>query len=358
MIRALVILLMAVSIEVAWGQTPQSPGGPFDGSTTPASADVERSAAPAKDYKDAVPIREVVMLRSGVAYFQRRANVQGDSRVTLSFDTEDIDDLLKSMVVRDLGRGQIAAVNYDSKTATGRLLQSFAVDLSGNPSLAELLEQLRGVPVDVAAPQSMTGTIVSIRRDQSAMIPVVSSSVGAEKLSIYDTSVHPKHPLRGVRLTNTTDLFLMQGPVTVYDDGVYAGDALLENFSQGGERLISYSMDLDVEVSPEFDTTPQTVVDVQFAKGTLLVTKKQFREQTYLIKNSANPVRCLLIEHPKQTGWELVAPKQPAETTRDSFRFVRAVPAGETDKLHVETQRTVEKRIALSSSSFVITRKS
>ena len=60
----------------------------------------------------ALPIGQVVLYSSGVGYFQREGTVEGSARVDLSFPTSDINDLLKSLVVRDLDGGQVAAVSY------------------------------------------------------------------------------------------------------------------------------------------------------------------------------------------------------------------------------------------------------
>ena len=81
--------------------------------------------------------------------------------------------------------------------------------------------------------------------------------VKGEKVSIYNPSVQPKHPLNGLRLTNSTDLHLMQGPITVFDGGAYAGDAKIEDLPPGSERLISYALDLDTEVAPESKGQPE-----------------------------------------------------------------------------------------------------
>ena len=66
---------------------------------------------------------------------------------------------------------------------------------------------------------------VTLPRQKSAMIPVVTDPVEVEKLSIYNQSVLPKNPLYGARLKNTTGKHLLQGPITVLQGGSYAGDA-------------------------------------------------------------------------------------------------------------------------------------
>src|SRR6516164_578771 len=88
-------------------------------------------------------------------------------------------------------------------------------------------------------------TPVKLERGKSAMLPIVNESVKGEKVSIYNEQIQSKHPLNGLRLKNSTDLHLMQGPITVFDDSAYAGDAQIQDLPPGSERLISYALDLD-----------------------------------------------------------------------------------------------------------------
>jgi hypothetical protein len=85
---------------------------------------------------------------------------------------------------------------------------------------------------------------VTILRQQSALVPVVNRTVEAQAVSLYNPANHPRHPFFGVKLTNTTDLTLMEGPVTVYLDGAYGGDAQLETLEPKGERILTYALDL------------------------------------------------------------------------------------------------------------------
>src|SRR5436190_1315575 len=84
-----------------------------------------------QDVKPAVtlPITRVVLFNSGVGYFSRSGEVTDDARVDLTFPEIDINDLLKSMVLEDFGKGRIAAVSYDSREPISRTLSSFAINL-------------------------------------------------------------------------------------------------------------------------------------------------------------------------------------------------------------------------------------
>jgi hypothetical protein len=116
-----------------------------------------------------LPIGQVVLFSSGVGYFQREGSVEGTARIDLSFPVTDINDLLKSMVLRDLDGGHVAAVSYDSNAPVERTLKSFAVNLTANPSFGQILNQARGEKVEVALqqgntaqPGTLTGTLVGI----------------------------------------------------------------------------------------------------------------------------------------------------------------------------------------------------
>src|SRR5437868_617643 len=97
-----------------------------------------------------LPIGQVVLFSSGVGYFQREGQVEGTARVDLAFPVTDINDLLKSMVLRDLDGGHISTMSYDSNAPVERTLRSFAINLADNPSFSGVLARARGERVEVA----------------------------------------------------------------------------------------------------------------------------------------------------------------------------------------------------------------
>jgi hypothetical protein len=197
--------------------------------------------------------------------------------------------------------------------------------------------------------QYTIATPVTLARQKSAMLPIVNETVKGEKVSIYNAAVQSEHPLNGLRLTNSTDLHLMQGPITVFDDGSYAGDAIIADLAPGAERLISYALDLQTEVAPESKGHPESLVNVKIIKGTLQVTRKLTREQIYTVKNSDDKAKTVLIEQPFDANWKLVAPKEPSEKTRDRYRFAVQAEPGKPVKLAVEEEQIVSQQLALSN---------
>ncbi|MFM7108109.1 MAG: hypothetical protein ACKOZU_05840, partial [Planctomycetaceae bacterium] len=188
---------------------------------------------------------------------------------------------------------------------------------------------------------------VTIGRQRSAMLPIVSEAVEAEKVSIYDERVLAKHPLAGLRLVNSTNLNLMQGPITVYDGGAYAGDARVEDLARGSERLVSYAVDLDVEVAPRMEPLPEEILSVKLVKGTLVVARKLARRKTFEVRNSGSDAVKLLVEHPREGGWQLRKPEKPAETTRDRYRFAITAEPGKPATLEVAEEQQTQQHLAV-----------
>ncbi len=86
--------------------------------------------------------RRVILYSNGVAYIERRGIVSGNAEVNLSFKQSQVDDVLKSMVVLDLGKGRIGAVSYNSSAPPSARMAEipFSVDAETKCEAAELRE--------------------------------------------------------------------------------------------------------------------------------------------------------------------------------------------------------------------------
>jgi len=137
-----------------------------------------------------LPVAQAILYSSGVGYFQREGTVEGNTRVDLTFPVQDVNDLLKSMVLQDLGGGVISAVSYDSQAPIEKTLQSFAVNLTGNPGFGAVLAQARGEKVAVtlqqgnaAQPGNVTGSIIGVEKQKQQVSK--DSIVEVEMLNLW-----------------------------------------------------------------------------------------------------------------------------------------------------------------------------
>jgi hypothetical protein len=188
---------------------------------------------------------------------------------------------------------------------------------------------------------------VSLPRQRSAMIPIITDDIAVERVSIYNQAVLAQHPLNGARVKNTTGKHLLQGPVTVLDDNSYGGDARIDNLPPGQERLLSYAIDLQVQVNATNRRQDSRVQTGKLVKGVLQLTRKNVFTQEYTVVNRADRDKVLVIEHPVRKGWKLVDSPKPVETTETLYRFQESVAAGKTATVTVTEEIIQGETIAI-----------
>jgi hypothetical protein len=192
---------------------------------------------------------------------------------------------------------------------------------------------------------------VTLARQKSAMLPIVTDSVELERLSIYNSAVLRTNPLNGVRVKNTTGKHLLQGPVTVLEKGSYAGDARIDNLPPGQERLLSYGVDLDIIVDDTKNAQTSSVVAARINRGMLWLDRKLVSTREYAAENKGTNDKTLVIEHPFRAGWKLVDTQKPVETTPSVYRFKGSAPAGKVSTLVVKEELTTSETISLLSTA-------
>jgi len=171
------------------------------------------------------------------------------------------------------------------------------------------------------------------------------------RLSIYNANVQAKHPLLGLRFKNTSGAHLNQGPITVFEGSVYAGDTRVLDVQPNEERLLSYAIDLGTEVDPKAGPGAQKITSVKAVKGIVNTVTKVTDEKTYKVVNRSQTDRTLLIEHPNRTAqqFKLVDTDKPVEDTPEVYRFQTAVKAGETKSFTVKEERDVNQTVRLTN---------
>lgn len=130
-----------------------------------------------------LPIKRVVLYSNGVAYFERRGFVDGDAEIDLSFKQSQIDDVLKSMVVLDLGEGKIGAVSYNSSlpasARTAEIPFSVEAETTEGGGIAEVLSQMQGERVAITSTKgSATGAILTV---ETRKVPAEKDQPGGVK---------------------------------------------------------------------------------------------------------------------------------------------------------------------------------
>ncbi|HEX4591208.1 MAG TPA: DUF4139 domain-containing protein, partial [Gemmataceae bacterium] len=258
---------------------------------------------------------------------------------------------------RGLASFQNGSPSADRAGAAGRS-ELFGADRKDGEKLGDVVQLDLAAGVASAASAQRLGESfqyrleqpVNLPRQKSALLPIVQHEVEASRVSVYNPAVHAKYPLLGLKLKNSTGLNLMQGPITVFDSGVYAGDARILDLQPNDERLLTYAVDLGTEVETKSKNPPSRITAVKLQKGILYSTSKHREEKTYHAVNRSPDDKTLLVEHPYRPEFKLANDVKPAERTRDQYRFELKLAKGQPADITVAEERDIVQTVALTNS--------
>ena len=191
---------------------------------------------------------------------------------------------------------------------------------------------------------------VTIRRNQSALVPVVQADVAVERVSLWSASRGVAQPLRAVWLTNDTGLTLDGGALTLVEGGAFAGEGLVEAIKPGEKRFVSYAMDLGVRVTAVPQEAAHRTSRIRIASSVMTQSVEERASTLYTIRNDDATPRDVVIEHPVRAGWSITGAK-PAESTATAHRFKVAVAPKSTATLTVGEARPVDSRVQVTNIS-------
>jgi hypothetical protein len=176
---------------------------------------------------------------------------------------------------------------------------------------------------------------VNVRKGESVMLPFLQKPVSAQQLLIF-TERQPvgNHPMLAFEMTNDSGLTLDGGPVTVFDAGEYAGEALFETTKDGEKRLMSYGVDLGTSLRAEPSTGSRTVQEISMRRGLLSVKSKQRSTIKYSASNADPRAKTLIVERFIRPNYETVSPAV-SEKTSSANRFRVQLPASGAASLEI-----------------------
>ena len=188
---------------------------------------------------------------------------------------------------------------------------------------------------------------VTIRKNESAMLPFLQQPIEGRKLLIYSDHAS-QHPTNAAELTNTSGKTLDGGPITVYDAGAYGGEALMETLKAGDKRLISYAVDLGTRITEAFGSKQAVVREFHASRGMLTMKIAAEETRTYTVRNVDQKAKTLIIEHPLRPGYTLLSQK-PTEKTATNYRFEIALGSGATQEFVVNEERVYDQSTAVTN---------
>ena len=188
---------------------------------------------------------------------------------------------------------------------------------------------------------------VTVKQGESAMLPFLQQKIGARKLLVYSDS-YGLNPRDAAELTNSTGKTLDGGPITVYDSGSYAGEALVETLPMSDKRLISYGVDLGTRVTTAFNSSKAVVREIHFQRGILTARSAMQETKTYTIRNVDAKAKTLVIEHSQRPGYTLME-RKPSEPTPSAYRFEVKLAASGTETFPVREEHVYDQTLSVTN---------
>jgi hypothetical protein len=191
---------------------------------------------------------------------------------------------------------------------------------------------------------------VTIRKNQSALVPILQTDIAAERVSLWSESLGEARPLRALWVNNASSLTLDGGSFSVLDGNTFAGEGLVEAIKPGERRLLSYATDLGLLVDAKLDSGHERVTRVRIYRGILTTTSEEREKKTYIVRNEDSTARALVIEHPARPEWKLAedGPK-PEEKAPGLYRFRLNIEPKKTERLVVNEAKPLYTQYALNS---------
>jgi hypothetical protein len=191
---------------------------------------------------------------------------------------------------------------------------------------------------------------VTIRKNQSALVPILQTDIAAEKVSLWSESLGVARPLRGLWVNNASTLTLDGGSFSVLDSNTFAGEGLVEAIKPSERRLLSYATDLGLLVDTKLESTRERVTRVRIYRGTMTTTSEDREKKTYIVRNEDTTSRTLVIEHAARPEWKLAedSPK-PEEKAAGLYRFRVNVEPKTTERLVINEAKPLLTHYALNA---------
>ncbi|MBI4479266.1 MAG: DUF4139 domain-containing protein [Acidobacteria bacterium] len=111
-----------------------------------------------------LPIRQVILYKHGIGYFQRSGQLGPNDSVQLDFNAAEMNDVLKSLTIQESGAGKVTGLRYDSSDPLDKKLAEFPFKIGPGQPLTAILDQLKGAVVELkSGAETIRGTLVSGR---------------------------------------------------------------------------------------------------------------------------------------------------------------------------------------------------
>ncbi len=113
-------------------------------------------------------LKRVMLSSGGMGYFEYEATVDGDATLKLTVSLQQVDDVLKSLVVYD-DKGGVGGLSLPGREPLAQAFKDLPFDQDSLGSPSQLLATLKGAQITVGGSRAISGRIVSVQEETVAL---------------------------------------------------------------------------------------------------------------------------------------------------------------------------------------------
>ncbi len=139
-------------------------------------------------------LKRVMLSSGGVGYLEYEAAVDGDATLTLEVARDQVDDVLKSLIVYDSG-GTAGEITLPGREPLTQSFTDLPFDRTALGSAKDLLNALQGAEIRVAGPKPVTGRLIHVDDEavrladgvfQPRPVATVLTETGLSRIALQD----------------------------------------------------------------------------------------------------------------------------------------------------------------------------
>ncbi len=191
--------------------------------------------------------------------------------------------------------------------------------------------------------QYVIPTPVKVKRNQSSLIPIIQAEAEAHLIYVYNQNAHKDFPMATLEFHNTTDYELVSGPVSIFRNNIFEGEAVIPYLDKDKTHWIPFAVHQGIEISKDTKETRETNHEISIDNE---VWQKYYKTKktTYFIKNISDEPKTLLLEHPKSYGYKLYDSPDFHEKTDANYRFKIQLAGKEKKTYEINERRLYSER--------------
>jgi hypothetical protein len=221
------------------------------------------------------------------------------------------------------------------KITMGRLAKSYKTLVSGT-SVGSLFRY------DIDAP-------VTVPDRSAALVSIINTKVEGNDVLYYVVGARRPNPYRAVRFKNTTGYVLERGPVAIYRQGAFVGEALGGRIEKNAVSFVPYAIEGRAIVHLSSHTSDEGVALAKIVNGYITVSTKNVTHFTYKVTNRTGKAMTMYVARRRRNGWKVIKPKNVVMEKTIYYAPIPLKSQG-TTKFTVKEATPVKRRYTIFSS--------